>query len=336
MMVYFDLNVSCDIIKIVDKPNDSGYFFNQEAHTVEQFISMLMSLAENEYRYSCFAIDTKRKIGMKLKLSSQKIREFISDCLKYLCDTKFSKMQLGKYPTATPKDFVETIECNNEKISSTLSSFFSIPLNAETNATNLQNYNAYMLIVETEKGNHYFFTKKSPFVAYKKKNFFFAMFSEDEYDVVPSNMVRLIKHFDCLILNNICYITSLAGKNLLGLTNVAVENSFRNKERLLHEGIISSQHINLIHSYMKKPGKNHCLAEINESLIPIFSHITQDNNDSVKKKYRINTYQDPDGKLYIDVSDEKKLEDFIATLTNKRGKNFDDETVMTRSSFTKV
>ena len=304
---------------------------------MEEFISKLMGFVEHnqDISYSCFAFDTKRKIGTKVGLTSEQINEFMTDCLEYLCKKNFSKLQLGKYPTATPKEFVETIECGDPQVSSELSHLFRIPLDSETNFTDLSKYNAYMLILENAQCKHYFFTKKKPFINYKNKNFLFAMLSNNKYEVIPSNAIRLIKHFDCIILDSTCYITSLFGRNLLGLNDVAVEKSLYNKRRLLQEGIVHDSFVDFIETYMKKPGKSYCLAEVNEYLMQTFSRITQNNRDSISKKYRINIISHSDGKFYVDISDEKKLEDFIATLTNKRGKNFEDETVTTKASFTK-
>ena len=109
---------------------------------MEGFIEQLKSLiTTNKGSYSCFAINTKRKIGMKIGLSSQQIYEFLIDCLNYLCSEEFSKMQLGDYPIATPKDFVEKLESTDSRISSTLNSLLGIPVNAETNVVDLSKYN---------------------------------------------------------------------------------------------------------------------------------------------------------------------------------------------------
>ena len=99
---------------------------------------------------------------MKVGLSSEQIRNFLTDCLQYLCDEKLPKMQLGAYPVATPKEFIETIRSTDGRISSTLERLLSIPISAETNATALSKYNAYMLIVDRASGSKvYFFTKTS-------------------------------------------------------------------------------------------------------------------------------------------------------------------------------
>ena len=300
---------------------------------MEGFIKQLQSIiTTNKGLYSCFAINTKRKIGMKIGLSSKQIYEFLIDCLNYLCDKEFSKMQLGDYPIATPKDFVEKLESTDSRISSTLNSLLGIPVNAETNVVDLSKYNAYMLVVTTNESKYYFFTKKTPFMSYKKKNFLY-VFSQNNYDVLDDNVVRLIKHFDCIVMGNICYMIGRNGRNLLGLNDVAIDNSLKNKKRLIQEGIVSKTSENLIDSYMKRPGKAHCLSEVNESLMQVFSNITLDNKESISTKYRLKVIQDTDGKFHIVTSNEEEIENLIATLTNKRGKNFEDETVETKSPF---
>ena len=303
---------------------------------MEGFIEQLKSLiTTNKGSYSCFAINTKRKIGMKIGLSSQQIYEFLIDCLNYLCNEEFSKMQLGDYPIATPKDFIEKLASTDSRISSALNFLLGIPVNAETNVVNLSKYNAYMLVVDTNESKYYFFTKKTPFMSYKKKNFLYAMFSQNNYNVLDDNVVRLIKHFDCIVMGNICYMIGRNGRNLLGLNNVAIDNSLKNKKRLIQEGIVSKTNTNLIDSYMKRPGKAQCLSEVNESLMHLFSNINRDNKEFISKKYRLKIIQDTDDKFHIATSNEEEIEDLIATLTNKRGKNFEDETVETKSPFTK-
>ena len=301
---------------------------------MEKFIKQLRNIiVEHKVSCSCFAIDTKLKVGIKIGLSSKCINDFLVDCLNYLCDREFLKMQLGEYPIATPKDFVETIESTDDKISSTLSSLLLIPVNVETNVTDLSKYKAYMLVIETSKSKYYFLTKRTPFISYKKKNFFFAMFSNNDYKILDDNVIRLVKHFDCIIIENTCYMIGMNGRTLLGLNNIAKDNSLKNKERLIQEGIISRKSASLITSYMNKPGKAQCLSEVNENLMNLFGHINADNKKTISERYRLKIIEETDGKFYIDVSDEKNLEDLIATLTNKRGKNFDNETVETKSPF---
>lgn len=303
---------------------------------MEKFIQHLKDVtSDSSGLYSCFAINTKLVVGMKIGLTSEQIRNFLTNCLQYLCDEKFSKMQLGAYPVATPKEFIETIKSTDGRISSTLERLLSIPISAETNATALSKYNAYMLIVDGASDSKvYFFTKTNPFIAYKKNNFFFALFN-NAYDPITDNIVRLTKHFDCILLDDKCYITTVNGRSLLGLNAAAKDASLKNKARLIQDGVISQEDAPVIDSYVNKHGKATCLSEVDEVLMQTLSHITDDNKDVLSTKYRLSIRTDSDGKHCIDVSNEEKLEVFIATLTNKRGKNFDDETVETKSPFVK-
>ena len=88
---------------------------------MEQLMEKLKSLtSDDQATYSCFAIITKHKVGMKIELPSQCIRDFLTDCFNYLCDKKFLKMQLREYPISTPKDFIGTIESKNALIATEL------------------------------------------------------------------------------------------------------------------------------------------------------------------------------------------------------------------------
>ena len=303
---------------------------------MEQLIRKLRSLtSDDQATYSCFAISTKRKVGMKIKLSTQCVRKFLKDCLNYLCDKKFSKMQLGEYPIATPKDFIETIEIKSTLIATELHGLLNIPFHVETNATNLSNYNAYMFTIETSEYRYYLFTKRNPFIAYKKKNFLFAMLNNNKYETIPDNTIRLVKHFDCIVLGDLCYMISMSGRNLLGIGNMTIENSLKNRQRLLETNIVRERDFELLVAYMRKPGKKQCLSEVNEDLMQTLSSVTPTIRINISQKYRLKIIEE-NGKCYVDISDEKKIEDLITTLTNKRGKNFEDETITTKSTFIKT
>ena len=59
---------------------------------MERFIQQLKEItSDSSVLYSCFAINTKLVVGMKVGLSSEQIRNFLTDCLQYLCDEKLSK-----------------------------------------------------------------------------------------------------------------------------------------------------------------------------------------------------------------------------------------------------
>lgn len=303
---------------------------------MEKFTQRLKKIIENKNtQCSCFAINIDLKVGIKVALSSEQVHDFVVNCLNYLCDKKFSKMQLGPYPQATPKDFIETISITDERISSVLRTFLSIPVHAETNTTAMNKYNAYMIIVEIEKSKYYFFTKRNLFVAYKKKNFFYAIFAKNSYDVVTDNLIRLVQHFDCIVLGDTCYMVTIDGRSLLGLNNVARDNSLRNKERLVRNGIIAAKDLRLLDAYMSKAGQAQCLSEINEEIMYDLSHINIEHIAEISTKYRLKILTDDNGKSYVDISSKEHLKDLISTLTNKRGKNFNDETVETTAPFTK-
>lgn len=303
---------------------------------MDNLIENINSLLSNEdILYSCFAIDIKNEVGIKVWLSHKQLKEFFSDTMKYLCDKKFSKMQLDEYPIASPKDYIETINIHDSKISETVNFLSNIPVNAETNVTNLLRYNAYMIVADSGEKKHYFFNYRNPFIAYRKKNFIFRRFSDESYEMFNEDVVRLVKHFDCMILNDVCCIVTMNGRQLLGLNSAMVDISQHNKERLFQEGIVSEKDFRVIDDYMNKKNKKQCLADLNEDIMQEFSRITAKNKDEISQKYRLNVVPDVNNseKFYIDVSKKEFIDRLVATLTNRRGKNFDDEVVETKSPF---
>lgn len=301
---------------------------------MDNFIEKLKSITQcSNALYSLFAIDSRRKTGIKIALSESHIQSFINDAITYLCDNKFLKMQLGEYPTATPKDYVETIKNNDARISETLNALVEIPMNVETNVTNLSQYNNYMVIVDDHDSKFYFLTRKTPFIAYKNKTFLFAIFNGG-YDVVQDDAVRLVKHFDCIVVGDTCYMVTKEGKDLLGLQKLEFKKSKDNLNLLSAKGIVSSKDIGIIEKYMKKSGKQRCLAEVNLALIEELSHIDAANKDLISQKYQLNIYLGDSGKFHISSSNENEIEKLVSTLTNRRGKNFDDEIVSSKSPLT--
>ena len=302
---------------------------------MDNFIKKLKNIVEcSNALYSLFAIDNKRKVGIKIALTEPDIRSFINDAITYLCEKKFLKMQLGEYPIATPKDYVETIKNNDARISETLNALVEIPMNVEINVTNLSQYNTYMAIVDDHDSKFYFLTRKTPFIAYGKKNSLFAKIGlTKEYEVIANDTVRLVKHFDCIVVGDTCYMVTKDGRDLLGLQKLEVKKS-KDKLNLLSEKcIVSSKDIEIIEKYMKKSGKQQCLAEVNLTLMEELSNIAHTNKDLISQKYQLNVYGDDSGKLYISASNENEIEKLISTLTNRRGKNFDGDVVSSKSPF---
>lgn len=299
---------------------------------MDKFIEKLQNITRcSNALYSLFAIDSRRKTGIKIALSESHIQSFINDAITYLCDKKFLKMQLGEYPIATPKDYVETIKNDDARISETLNALVEIPMNVETNVTNFSKYNTYMVIVDNHDSKFYFLTHKNPFIAYKSKNAIFAKIFNDGYEVIKDDAVRLIKHFDCIVVDNTCYMVTRDGKDLLGLQKLEIQKSLENLKLLSEKGIVSLEDMVLIDRYMKKSGKKQCLAEVNPMLIDELSNINATNKDAISQKYQLDLYSDSKGKYYVSVSNENKFEKLVGTLTNKRGKDFDGNFVISKS-----
>lgn len=299
---------------------------------MDNFIKKLQDIVQcSNALYSLFAIDSRRKIGIKIALTERHIHSFINDAITYLCEKKFLKMQLGEYPIATPKDYVETIKSNDARISENLNALLEIPMNVETSVTNLSQYNTYMVIVDNHDSKFYFLTHKTPFIAYKNRNAIFAKIFNDDYEVIKDDAVRLIKHFDCIVVDNTCYMVTRDGKDLLGLQKLEIQKSLENLKLLSEKGIVSLKDIDVIDRYMKKSGKKQCLAEVNPMLIDELSNINATNKDAISQKYQLDLYSDSTGKYYISVSNENKFEKLVGTLTNKRGKDFDGNFVISKS-----
>ena len=303
---------------------------------MDKFIEKLNDIANcPNALYSAFAIDNKRKTGMKIALSAEQIRNFLYDAIGYLCKNEFTKKQLGEYPSATPKEYIETIKSNDIRISEHLTALLNIPFNVETNVTNLLKYDTYMLRMEYNQSQYLFFTNKKPFIGYKKNNFIFAKLGlKKDYDVVADDVIRLIKHFDCIIVENICYMVTSNGRKLLGLQKMEIEQSLYNQQLLLEKGIISPNGRYVVEKYMCQSGKQKCLFEIDNGIMEELSNINETNVEEITQKYQLKIISGGSGKFYVSVADNKEVEKLVNTLTNKRGKNFNGDIVSAKSPFT--
>ena len=302
---------------------------------MDNFIKKLQNIVQcSNALYSAFAIDNKRKTGMKIALSAEQIRNFLCDAIGYLCKNEFTKKQLGEYPSATPKEYIETIKSDDIKISEHLTALLNIPFNVETNVTNLLKYDTYMLRVEYNQCQYLFFTNKKPFIGYKKNNFIFAKLGiKDDYDVVSDDVIRLVKHFDCIIVENICYMVTSNGRKLLGLQKIEIEQSLSNQQLLFEKEIISPNEKDVVEKYMRQSGKQKCLFEINHGIMEELSNITESNVEEITQKYQLKIISDGSGSFYVSVADNNEVEKLVNTLTNKRGKNFDGDIVSVKSPF---
>ena len=65
------------------------------------------------------------------------------------------------------------------------------------------------------------------------------------------------------------------------------------------------------------------------------SSITKDNHEEIAQKYRLPIMEDECGNLYFDISNKADLENLVNTLTHKRCKDFDDNTVTIKAPYIK-
>lgn len=271
-------------------------------------------------------------VGTKIALQTEQIEEFMKNTITYLCQNVYSKMQIGDFPTATPKEYIEKLSCDDKRIEKIVENLKNIPLQQELNNDQSNFHNAYIITASTLGNTYIFVTKKNIFMSYSKK--FLYCLSDTTYKSITENLVRLIMHFDCIIYGENCYFVTLAGKLLFGLEQNAAEKSKKTAKELIEKNIISSDAKSSIETYMKKSGKSTCLAQVDESIIDELNNITPKNKEKLRKKYKLEIIQDSDGNLCVDVSTEEKMKDFIDTITRKRCLDFNQKVVNCTVPFT--
>ena len=301
---------------------------------LDSFIENLKEFIKQSNVFSCYAITTKTNpiTGTKIKLSLGQIQDFFKATVEYLCDKVYSRMQLGDFPAASPKEYIEMLPSSDERIKPFCDSLAAIVSSPELNNTKLSNFNAYMLTSRFKDKPCYFVTSKNPFISYKKNNFLYTL-ANNNYTIVEDNIVRLVMHFDCIILQDKCYFVNLQGKKLFGLEQNAIQKSQQAKSDLLQRDILVESAKELLENYMKKPGKAFCLAYIDNYVFDELNNITPKNYKKIAQKYKLNIIRDHNGAFNIDVSTEEKMKDFIDTITNKRCLDFDQNVVNCAAPF---
>ncbi len=304
---------------------------------MDSFRENLKSIIEQDCIFSCYAIKTKKTpiVGTKVHLSSEQIHDFLQQAIGYLCNKVYSQMQLGNYPEASPKEFIEMLSCSDDRVKDFCANLNEIVANPELNNTALTHYNAYMLSSIIENTSCHFITSKNPFVSYRKKNQLYTWVKGNKYQVIDNDIVRLIMHFDCIVYQDQCYFVTMQGKQLFGLEQNAIQKSRQAKDKLFDRAILSIEDEAILEKYMKKSGKGTCLAYIDSHILEELENITSKNWKKIEKKYKLKIKKDKDESFRVDISTEEQLKDFIDTITDKRGLDFDNNIVTCSSPFTR-
>lgn len=303
---------------------------------MDNFRNVLTSITNNSTMvYTIYALNTKPDtfVGLKVALSQKQLKDFMSKSIAYLNEKMYSKMQIGDYPVADPKSFIESAPSNNNDIEKYYRQIVNIPKSPETNNTNLRNYDSYMIVTQIPDGEKtIFITKQNIFKTYGKKNFLYALTSKSKYTVIDDALIKLVMHFDVIIHNKNCYFVEIRGKSIFKLPEASTIRSEDFKNELFKDNIINKSGQEIINEYMKKSGKADCLANSDETIIDEFRHITKSNKASLENKYHLPIIYS-DKKYHIDLSSPEKVEAFIDTITHKRGLDFNNNIVISKSPF---
>lgn len=294
---------------------------------MDKLTARLKHIVTSASNLACYAINTKKRpiVGMKIDLSTEQLSEFMEDTISYLCSKIYDKKQLGDYPVASPKDYIEILSRTDEQIKSFIDSIENIPLTTELNATKIKYYNAYFILLYCGEHRYFFITKKNLFASFKTKFMYFLR--KETLQRVPNKLVHLVKHFDAFIADDNCYIVTEDGKALLGLERDLIKKSTETKEELFERSILLEADRDTIEAYMKKSGKAKCFAGTDEDILRDLESIVPQNKDAISSKYRLPVIKDSAGNFHIDISDEKKLKDFIDTITRRRCLDFNNHVV---------
>lgn len=147
---------------------------------MDDLITKLKDIVKSASNFCCYAINTKKHpvVGTKVELSNEQLSEFMIDAIDYLCEKKYIKNQLGDFPVASPKDYVERLLRSDARINNFIEAIEKMPLTPELNNSDLKYYNAYFILFYVGDRRYFSSLKrmssslsKKIYVSSKKQNF---------------------------------------------------------------------------------------------------------------------------------------------------------------------
>lgn len=294
-----------------------------QATSTDQFISDLKELTTKDCTYNCYVIKNCKNgfVGTSVELPNSHLKFYMNKTINFLCD-EYKKMSIDEYPIAAPKDFIETIPCTSPTISNAIKSLRDTINNEETNHNDPTNYkSAYLITVDIDESTIIFLTKKNLINTYQKK-YLFTRLNGEKYKLLTNDLVQLVMHFDCIIMNDICYIITIQGRKLFRLEDIAQKQSLDTKNKLVLNHLIAQDDEEIVTNYISKSKNYSSLANPDEKIIEELSHVNHKNKKKIEEKYKLK-FVEKAGILSIDLSSEEKIKNFTDTITHKRALNFD-------------
>ena len=270
-------------------------------------------------------------IGTSVELPNNHLKSFVNKTINFICD-EYKKMSIDEYPVATPKDYIEKISCNNPIICKAVKSLRHAINDEETNNNNPADYkSAYVITIDIDDTTIIFITKKKLINTYKNKHLY-ARLNGEKYEHLTNDLIQLVMHFDCIIMNDTCYITTLQGRKFFHLEDISKKQSIETITDLLSMHIIADTDKEIITEYISKPKNYSLLANPDAKIIKELSNVNKNNRKKLEKKYKL-SFVENNGIWSADLSSPEKIRDFADTITHKRALNFDLEVVSLRSPY---
>lgn len=282
--------------------------------------------------YALKVSDTKL-LATQIRIENDGLTTFAKRCLAYLTEKQYADKEIKTYPYGKPKDHIEKISTTNDLINTRYQDLLSAIAAPETNNTDISKYGAYVLVSSIGNERSFFINMKRPLKNYQHTTLLCFPVGTNDFKKIDNQLLNLVFHFDCFIHSGHCYFVTLAAEPVFNLKQYHEKQTKDCQDALIENNLIQSSDLDKVTAYLKKPGKYRSLCDYKKEILENFSGVTRNNKAEFESKYHLTFLERDDGSCYVDVSSDEKLKAFIATITSKRGKDFENNVVFTPVAF---
>lgn len=304
-----------------------------ENNFLTKFSSLLYDTTLN---YSIFAIkrNSTKIIACKISMNETDLKAFFSAATKNFMG-RCQNCEVKEYPQGTPKTHIEFINTKlNTEIAQSFKNTYQDLKNGivspETNNTDISKYKAYVICLHNESSKNYFITCGTPLKTSTNSSKYYE--KGGVYKPEDKTYLQLRFNFDCIVIDDIFYFTTVNAEKLLGLNDFYNRKTKECIELLKSNNIIDNEEI--IKNHIKGP-KWRSLGNYQPKRVEML--ISDDPSQKIvfEQIYGI-PFIIKDSKLFPDISDVKNLDIFIKIITNKLAKDFTNEIVESTAPFSKL
>lgn len=287
---------------------------------MNKFLQIVEALKSNDSTgISLFALKYNASKIVSINIDfNDGLRSFFKASLDYLINEEYLHKEIKEYPKGDLKNNIEALPIDSDLIRARYDIILRALQSPETNNKNIEDYKAYVICANLNKHQAYFITLARPFKTLDNSSYWF--FERGSYKQLNSKLLNLIYHFDCIIINNYCYLITLKAESFLQLPKEYAAK----REECLHEIVstllIKEEVESEIRKYLNKH-YNRALIYYDNKIIEELGAVNAKNKAGLIKQYEVDFSISEEGKIILDLSTPEKVKSFIEIITKKRGRD---------------